>query len=50
MPTLSLERLEELAKRIISVNNSQIFLQKAITKVKEQQEQENAEKIRDSRT
>ena len=44
--TLSLDDLEEIAKTIISVNNSQIFLQNAITKVKEQREQEEAEKIR----
>jgi hypothetical protein len=37
LPTLSLNELEEIAKTIISVNNSQIFLQNAITKANEQQ-------------
>jgi hypothetical protein len=37
LPTLSLDELEEIAKTIISVNNSQIFLQNAITKANEQQ-------------
>lgn len=37
LSTLSLDESEEIAKTIISVNNSQIFLQNAITKANEQQ-------------
>jgi hypothetical protein len=44
LPSQSTEKLEEIARSVISINNSEIFLQNAIAKVKELQDKEKSQK------